>query len=370
MLQAVLFHRFLWAAISIFSLLCMLWLVGSAYMYLCEHNVNVHFVSLQQSSLSVLVYFFSGLEDRQPVTTSGWVGSVVMLITGLIIAAYLTGHFVSYIQRYTVGVIRMGRSLAQRAILVIGWNERAERVVREIFAGFESGLEVRTITVLSEQTVDTARLWADYESHGVTFVAGNPFDKRVLDRIGAHEASSILILADEKAEDPDGKTALIVLALRSLFREKALENPPYVAAEAINHRKIELIRDAGANDVVCHQDYGLGILAQSAFYHELSDVYYQLLTYGGETNEIYILGVDRADGSRGDISEEIWLKHFQGKSFAEACAYFTTHRDSSNPAILLGIQRGQDVILNPRGQFSLQEGDRLIVTAWNRPRLR
>ncbi len=40
-------------------------------MHLAEREVNIHFASLQASTLSILVYIFSGLEDRIPFTTAG-----------------------------------------------------------------------------------------------------------------------------------------------------------------------------------------------------------------------------------------------------------------------------------------------------------
>lgn len=374
LMRPLMYHKLVWTLVSVFSALCLVWLVGSAYMYWCEHEINVHFVSLRQSSLSILIYLFSGLEDRQPVTTTGWMGSFLMLIIGLIIAAYLTGHFANYIHRYATEVIQMTHNAAKHGILIIGWNERAERVIREIFAGFESGLTMHTVTVLTSQPVSLTPTIRDFESQGVTFLSGNPFDKKVLERIGAHEAHEVLVLADESAEDPDGRSALVVLALRSLIEEKHEHETPYIVVEVINHRKMDLIRDAGADDVICHQDFGIGVLAQSIFYHEVSEIYNQLLTYGGNTCEIYILGAAEHDGHRADISHQAWQEYFENKTFAEACEYFAEHRHTNNPIILLGIQRagrkGQEVHLNPRGDFRLQKGDCLIVIAWKRPQIR
>lgn len=374
LLRPIMYHKLVWTLISAFSSLCLVWLVGSAYMYWCEREINVHFVSLRYSSLSILVYLFSGLEDRQPVTTSGWIGSFLMLIVGLVVAAYLTGHFASYIHRYTTEVIQMSHNASKHGILIIGWNERAERIIREIFSGFESGLSMHTITVLTEKPVPPSSLIHEFESAGVTFLSGSSFDKRVLERIGAHEAHEVLVLADEDVEDPDGKSALTVLALKSLVEERNPREAPYIVVEVLNHRKMSLIRDAGANDVICHQDYGIGILAQSIFYHEVSEIFNQLLTYGGSSCEIYVLSTADNEGHHTDISAAEWEAHFEGKTFSEACDYFIDHRNTNNPVILLGVQRpgrnGPEVHLNPRGEFRLLKGDCLIVMAWKRPQLR
>lgn len=64
------------------------------------------------------------------------------------------------------------------------------------------------------------------------------------------------------------------------------------------------------------QDFGIGVLAQSIFYHEVSEIYNQLLTYGSNTCEIYILGAAEHEGHRADISPQAWREYFEDKTFA------------------------------------------------------
>ncbi len=117
----------------------------------------------------------------------------------------------------------------------------SERVLRELFQAGEVGAGAYNIIVLNEQKVDTAH-FVEFDSKGVTFVSGATFDKKVLERIGAHEARSVIIMADDNEEDPDAKTALNVLALRSLCKEKEIpeEHCPRICAEVLNHRKMGL----------------------------------------------------------------------------------------------------------------------------------
>lgn len=367
-MRVILFHRLLWQVVRTLSMFALLWLMGSAAMYLFEREVNTNFSNLKASSLSILVYLFSGLEDRAPVTNGGWIGSVIMLISGLLIAAYITGQFASEIMRQTLGVIQMSKNSAKNSMLVIGWNARAERVVREIFAAFDVDLEAHNVTVLSEERVDTHR-YSEFESRGVTFVSGDAFDKKLLARIGAHNSHSIVVMADDKCEDPDAKSTLTVLALRSLFIEEGIgeDKRPRICAEVLNHRKMELIRDAGADEVVCHQDFGLGVLAQSAFAAKLTEVYQELLSYSVSSCEIYMLHSPHVDGD-GDIPMDIWKGLFEGKTFAQAAELFVQNRNTDNPPILIGLQRGEQIFLNPRNRFELQQGDSLIVIAYVRPR--
>lgn len=369
LLRYLLFQRLLWQIIRTIALFLLIWLVGSAVMYLFEHEVNASFSNLRVSSLSILVYLFSGLEDRAPLTNGGWIGSVVLLISGLLIAAYITGQFASEIMRQTFGVIQMTKNSAKGSMLIIGWNPRAERVVREMFGAFEVNLPEHNVTVLSPERVDTSR-FPEFETRGVTFVSGDTFDKKLLSRIGAHKAHSIIIMADTSSEDPDAITTLTALALRSLCRDEEVagEDRPRICAEVVNHRKMSLICDAGADEVICHEDFGLGVLAQSAFSAKLTNVYQELLSYSVTSCEIYMLTSPR-NGHASDIPEDIWAGLFAGKSFVEASEVFNQNRDGENPPILIGVERGNRVLLNPRTQFKLQAGDNLIVIAYVRPRL-
>jgi hypothetical protein len=119
--------------------------------------------------------------------------------------------------------------------------------------------------------------------------------------------------------------------------------------------------------VVCHQDFGLGVLAQSAFAAKLTEVYQELLSYSVSSCEIYMLSSSHTD-SAVDIPADIWKALFEGKTFPQAASVFNEHRNTSNPPILIGVQRGENILLNPRTRFELRQGDSLIVIAYVRPR--
>jgi hypothetical protein len=136
---------------------------------------------------------------------------------------------------------------------------------------------------------------------------------------------------------------------------------------------MELVRDAGADEIVCHQDYGLGLLAQSALEAKIVEVYHDLLRYSADTCEIYVLRSPTPEGSEreedGSIPKKMWDRLFANKTFPEATDVFNRTRDRENPAILIGIRRGDRVYINPRDPLRMQVGDDLVLIAWNRPRL-
>src|SRR5262245_15235641 len=367
--RRLLFDRILWLAVGTLSVFIVFLLFGSVAMYFLERGVNDKFKTLEEASHSTLIYLFSGMEDRTPQTVWGWRCYGLLALTGLGLTAYFTGYFVSEI--LTRGRGTMERDAARQSFLIIGWNPRTRQVIDELFRAFEVGMERHLITVLAEERVDTSTV-ADLDSRGVTFVSGDPFDKKVLERIGAHQARSVILLANHKYHDPDGHSAMTVLALTGLFNDAGVlpGHRPRVCVEVVNHRKMALIRDAGAHETICHEDFGLGVLAQSAMVSSICEVYQELLSYAPATNAFHIVrSPPQGDGGAGDLPLDIWQRLLEGKSFAEAADVFTRGRDVRNPVILVGLRRGGRILVNPRDPLRLQRGDDLLVIAYGFPSL-
>jgi len=335
------------------------YVVGTIGLYFCEHRVNESFGSLSTSFWSVLVYILSGFEGRSPITTVGRVIAIYIFIVGLAILGLITGKIASVFVMEKLKGGKMPREIKGH-IVICNWNNRGDRVIKEIHRA-EPKLE---ITVITNNEVNENELRRNKEYKNVFFGRGEPSFHEVLEAARVHLAQSVIILADENSGDPDAESALIALAIKKLCEEKKKEESkeiikPHIVAEALNHRKITHLKDAGVDEVICAVDYGLGILAQSALYKKISVVYQHLLSYGEETNEIYIV-------ERSRFSEK-----FIDKTFEEASDLLDRNRDPNNPSILLGVKRGEQIILNPQKEKfdKIKEGDALIVLAYDLPDL-
>lgn len=240
-------------------------------------------------------------------------------------------------------------------IIMCNWHDRGDRIIKELHSPLAA--PETDIIVITEQKVNERELRMSPEYEKVFFINSDPTLHEVLKRARVHLASSVIILADEEFPDPDAKTALIALALAKLTKD--MPKRPHVVAEVMNHHKVEHLLDAGIDEWVCSNDYGLGIIAQSALYGKLSEVYQQLLTYSKETNEIYIV-----DGNH-------YPRQFLGKRFREVAEILNSHIHAENPAILLGVKRENRVILNPKEEEfdGFKSGDHLIVIAFDPPDL-
>ena len=66
----------------------------------------------------------------------------------------------------------------------------------------------------------------------------------------------------------------------------------------------------------------------------MTRVYQELLTVGRDANELYLLPAP------GELV---------GKDFVELAGMFCRHRDDDRSCLLVGIQRGEEMMLNPIG---------------------
>lgn len=327
---------------------------GAIFFYLEKGN-NPRITDVFDAYWLLLVFYLSGLEDFGPVTIFGKFLSLSVFILGLLTVATVIGKITSVLVLRAQKEVKMPENVSGH-IAICNWNEKGDRIIKEIHN--PEGEPETEIIIVTEKKVNEAELRKSKEYEKVYFIEGDPTLHSVLGAARVHLAKSVIILADNESPDPDAKSALIALAITKL--EKELPRKPHIVAEVINHRKISHLLDAGVDEYVCAVDFGLGILAQSALYYKMSDVYQHLLSYSKDTNEIYI------------VQKEKYSDILVGKTFSEINAILGKNRDSDNPVIPLGIKRQDKLILNPRkGEFDkLREEDSLIVMAFSQPDLR
>ncbi len=342
------------------TLFILSFLVGAVVLFLCEHNINPHFKDLSTSFWSVTIYTLSGFEDRPPISLLGRIVSVFIFLLALSLMGAVAGKLAStFIRKET---IKMPSDIKQQIVLC-NWNSSGDRIIKELHSG--QAVPNTEIVVISENRINEEELRRSPAYSKVYFIHSDPVLHDVLESARVHLAKSVVILADEESTDPDAKSALVALALKSICLKLGVETLPHIVAEAKNHRKTQHLYNAGVEEIICATDLGLGVLAQCALNAKLSVVYNELLTYGSETNEIYI------------VPSTSYSPKLIGKSFIEACAILNANRNPNNPSVLIGLRRDDRVLMNPRrgkvgvdrSAITLIDGDALIVISYEPPDL-
>lgn len=333
-----------------------LYVLGALAMYFCERYNNKSFESVSESLWSIAVYILSGFEDRYPVTWLGRVISILIFVLSVVFVGAVAGRFAAaFLKREET---KMPRDVVNH-IVICNWNERGKRVVSEL--RHPEGRPNADIVIIDNNLAEEKKKRNVPELSKVYFIESDPIRHGTLKKARVNVADTVIILSDSKSPDPDAKSAMIILALLSECKERR----PHIIAEVVNADNSPHLKDAGADETICTTEIGVGILAHCALNKQLSVVYKDLLTYSFEGNEIYI------------IMREDYPDGFVGKTFAQCAQVLYEKRDDRNPVVLLGVRRGEQVLLNPRagkggldGECIIQDDDALIAMAFSAPHLR
>lgn len=332
-----------------------LWVTAAIVLRFTEGRSNPDFGSMPQVLWNISVYFFSGLDSAQPVTSVGRIVVALVLVLSVGVVATFTGTIASFLVESRMGSRRrMPKYNLNNHIVICNWNPKAIPIIRELHASILK--DRRPIVVVSEHTEagDLPESEDDPAFEDVFLVKGDPANEIVLKRAAVHDAYSVLVLADpNEGRLADAKSILISMAVRSLCLA-ADADPVHICVEGIDPQNIDHLKRGGAEEIVAASDFSMMLLAQSALFHGLSTVYRHLLEISGETNEIYLLPVPKA---------------FEGKSFAELGAAILQNRDPENPAILVGARTKDGIFVNPRDQEMgvFESGDQVVIIAFERP---
>ncbi|MDO9578237.1 MAG: TAXI family TRAP transporter solute-binding subunit [Candidatus Cloacimonadales bacterium] len=343
----------------------LMFIVGTIGTYYFERRVNEEFDTIFKAFWATIVYLLSGF-DITPITTGGKISALMLLIGGMGILGTVVGNIASIFMKE--GVEKMPNNLKQH-IVICNWNKRGETVIEELHhpsAEPDTGINVLADIEINEGELrDKSKRYSN-----VYFIKGKPTSYERLKLARVHFAKSIIVLSDSGDSEPDPKAILTCLAIKQLCKDMKVEKKPHIIAELMDRANRQIALDAGADEIVSAGFYRTGIMLQSARYHNLSDIFHELLIYEDNTSSIFILQSDTIP------------KAIQGKTFPQASEIFNSNRDEKNPVILIGVRRTtkegkSHVILNPlpdgkshNGEFDVfRNGDALVVIAQAYPDL-
>ena len=165
--------------------------------------------------------------------------------------------------------------------LLIGWNERAPIVLRELDHYAPPG---STLTVLTSFDVRNAPVLTNLE---VTVVPGPTTDRRTLEEHVRPDLDQVLVLCYSDHLEPqaaDARTLVTLLHVRDILSREDAATP--VVSEMLDDRNRVLAQVAHVDDVVVSGEIVSLLVTQLSEDHRLEAVFDQLL--GDEGSEIYL----------------------------------------------------------------------------------
>ena len=321
------------------------WVMGATGIHLAERGNNPAFNTWTESLWNVWILLFAG-PDQEPKTTVGRLISMALLGLGVGLAGLFTGSVASVLVARNLRSRDVSNFEMEDHLVLCNWSERGLPWIREVHSKIIQ--DKRPVVILhdSPEAIDLPDKQDDPAFNDVYIVKGDPSNEVILRRARVPRAHSVVVLADHRqGEHADGKTILTCIAIRNICKG---DKQPNVAVECHNVNNRHHLLRAGADEIISSDELGLRLLARTALFHGMTRVYQELLTVGRDANEMYLFPATEG---------------LVGRDFVEISSMFVRHRDDKRSCLLIGIQRGEEMILNPVGADSgpLKEGDQLIL---------
>ncbi len=334
-------HSIGWMVLSIIVISAL----AASALHLVEPSASTGYGSWGSALWNVWLILFSGVND-EPQSALGRVIASVLVLAGVALAGLFTASVASILidralRRRQVTSLEMSNHL-----VLCNWSPRGVEWIREVHSNLVA--EKRPVVIIHDNAddIELPEKFDDPAFNDVYIVKGDPASEVILRRAKVAQAYSVVILADERqGQHADGKTIVCCIAVKNLCRG---ENQPNLVVECLNPKFRSHMRKAGADEVLSSSEFGLRLLARAALFHGMTRVYQELLTVGRDANEMFMVAVP---------------EKFIGMNFVEVANLFLNDRANRNACLLIGLYRGEKMMLNPVGGESgpLREGDELIL---------
>ncbi len=338
--------------VRVFIIILMIWFFGSIFLYFAESKVNSkEFGSIGEAFWNMAIYLFNGMDKGPPVTITGRIIVIMILISSLVLVGVFTAKIASlFIEISMRGRFKMPSNELSNHIVICNWSHKVLKIITEVH---NPVLKIkRPVVIISENTEDINFPDQDDDDifNDVYLIKGDCANEQILKRANVNKAYSVIILADDQeGKYTDSKSILTILSLKNIN-----ENI-YTIAEVANVKNLDHFKKAGVNEFISSTNLGIQLISQSAITHGITKFYDNLLTFSEETNEVYLA----------DLPEKMI-----GKTFTEVSIELAEKR-SVKPFIIVGLKRNDKIMINPEPEKfdTFRKDDKLLIVSYERPNL-
>lgn len=282
---------------------------------------------------SIVTLTTVGYGDSYPVTVSGKILGLILILMSLGLLSVLIGNIASQINRYMerkkLGFFGTDQS---DHIVIVGWNEIGRLIVEQVVQAGQS------VVVVSEKKEAIERLNEDYPERVFGVHGEKVWSLESVERAKMNQASSIYINVS------DDSSALVTLINIRQQCAKA-----QIVVRLTNTDLKSTFLNAGATYIIPEQEISSKLAASFLFEPEVALFTEDLITTAGEDKENFDLQQYR-------VSED---SPVSGWNYGRA---FTEIKKDYN-AILVGLSKGQKLHKNPADDTPIDAGDYLLLIA-------
>jgi voltage-gated potassium channel Kch len=237
--------------------------------------------------------------------------------------------------------------------LILGWNDRAPRIVAELDNYVHPGSEVTVVT--PDGSVPPSH-FEELKNQKVTPRVGNITDRRVLDGLGVASYDHVIVLGEPDGSNPnatDSKTLVTLLHLREIAERS--EHRFSIVSEMLDVRNRELAEVTGADDFIVSDHLASLMMCQVSENKDLSTVFEDMISPEG--SELYLKPATAY--VKPGVPLNFYTVVEAARRRGEVAVGYRLQAETADPAASYGIH------LNPEKfwRVAFSERDRLIVLA-------
>jgi voltage-gated potassium channel Kch len=246
------------------------------------------------------------------------------------------------------------RTVHPERVLVIGWNARGVKIVKELDNYVAPGSRLQVAAAQPDVEQQVKALAAELSNLHTACQICEPTDRGSLETLGIGDFRHVVVLADDTV-DPDKADSQTLVTLLHLRDMESSRNENYsIVSEMNDERNQRLAQVTKADDFVVGSKLISLLLTQLSENRHLSAVFKQL--FEAEGSEIYLRPAEEyvAPGQPIDFATVIEAARLRGET---AIGYRVAADAEQAPTY--GVR------LNPAktAQLSMAPGDRIIVLA-------
>ncbi len=245
---------------------------------------------------------------------------------------------------------------APERTLVLGWNQRAPTLIRELDRYVAPGSQV---TIVGDD--DEAQMRQECECEAlvnqmVSFSFGDATNRRILDRLDIASYQHVILLSDIGRHDPqqaDARTLVTLLHLRDIAERTGHKFS--IVSEILDLRNRELAEVTHVDDFIVSDRLVSLLLAQISENKHLMEVFNDLFNPQG--SEIYLKHVE--DYVQLGLPLNFYTLLEAARQRGEVAIGYRLRADANDAALGYGLH------INPRKSdlVTFSEGDRVVVLA-------
>ncbi len=213
-----------------------------------------------------------GYGDKVPLTPYGRIVGIALIITGFTLLSVFTGLIASlFVEDRLKGAKGLKQLKTHGHIVICGWNNTAEALLKALVEKDETELEICLITNQSQEFFESIE--SQYSSIRMRFVRGEATNEDVLKRASISTAAQVIILADQNLENhaADDRSIIVANSVHYLVGKKK------VTVQLLNPENRNLLERVGISNIIIYDDLGGYLLANNISENCSLNIYSQLL---------------------------------------------------------------------------------------------